>query len=90
MIRINDIEIDQIKIKIINEWPEPKNYKEIQIFLDFANFYRRFILRYSKVIKPLTDLLKGMMKGRKSGPFYFTREARAAFKKLKERFCQAA
>jgi hypothetical protein len=30
-----------------------------------------------------------MMKGRKSGPFYFTKEARAAFKKLKERFQSA-
>jgi hypothetical protein len=29
MIGINDIEMDQIKIKIFNEWPEFKNYKEI-------------------------------------------------------------
>jgi hypothetical protein len=55
-------------------------------FLDFANFYRRFILRYSKIIKRLIDLLKGIVKGRKPGPFYFTEEVRTAFKELKKRF----
>jgi hypothetical protein len=34
----------------------------------------------------LTDLLKGMMKNRKSDSFYFTKEVRAAFKKLKKYF----
>jgi hypothetical protein len=37
----------------------------------------------------LTDLLKEMVKNRKSDLFYFTKEARAAFKKLKERFQSA-
>jgi hypothetical protein len=37
----------------------------------------------------LTDLLKGMMKNRKSDSFYFTKEVRAAFKKLKKRFQSA-
>jgi hypothetical protein len=83
MIEINDVEMDQIKIKIINKWPKPKNYKEIQIFLSFANFYRRFILRYSKVIKLLINLLKRIMKNRKSDLFYFTKKAKAAFKKIK-------
>jgi hypothetical protein len=34
----------------------------------------------------LTDLLKEMMKNRKSDPFYFTKEIRTAFKELKKRF----
>jgi hypothetical protein len=37
----------------------------------------------------LTDLLKGMVKNRKSDPFYFTKEIRIAFKELKERFQSA-
>jgi hypothetical protein len=37
----------------------------------------------------LTDLLKGIVKNRKSDPFYFTKEVRAAFKELKERFQSA-
>jgi hypothetical protein len=37
----------------------------------------------------LTDLLKGIVKGRKSDSFYFTKEVKAAFKKLKERFKSA-
>jgi hypothetical protein len=63
-----------------------RTIKNIYIFLNFANFYRRFILRYSKVIKLLTDLLKEIIKNRKSNPFYFTKEVRTAFKKLKEYF----
>jgi hypothetical protein len=34
----------------------------------------------------LTDLLKEIVKNRKSDPFYFTKEAKAAFRKLKKRF----
>jgi hypothetical protein len=38
----------------------------------------------------LTDLLKEIMKDRKSDPFYFTKEVRVAFKKLKKRFKSAS
>jgi len=44
------------KIKIIQDWPEPKKVKNIQSFLDFANFYRWFIFNYSDIIILLTCL----------------------------------
>jgi len=44
------------KIKIIQDWPEPKKVKNIQSFLDFANFYRWFIFNYSDIIILLTYL----------------------------------
>ena len=44
------------KIKIIQDWPEPKKVKDIQSFLDFANFYCRFIFNYLDIITPLTYL----------------------------------
>jgi hypothetical protein len=47
------------RITTIREWPEPKSIKELLTFLGFANFYRRFIARYSKIVVPLTELLKG-------------------------------
>ena len=37
------IEMDLDKVKSIVEWPTPTNKKEVQSFLGFANFYRRFI-----------------------------------------------
>ena len=36
-------QMDDKKVKAIKEWPEPKNLKEVQAFLGFANFYQRFI-----------------------------------------------
>ena len=44
------------KIKIIQDWPEPKKVKNIQSFLDFANFYRQFIFNYSDIVIPLIHL----------------------------------
>jgi len=44
------------KIKIIQDWPEPKKIKDIQSFLGFANFYHRFIFNYSDIVIPLICL----------------------------------
>ena len=35
--------MDPEKTKVVHDWPVPKNVKDIQSFLGFANFYRRFI-----------------------------------------------
>jgi len=45
------------KVKIIQDWPEPKKVKNIQSFLGFANFYHQFIFNYSDIIIPLTYLI---------------------------------
>lgn len=50
------ISMEEQKIKAIEEWPRPKTVKEVQSFLGFANFYRRFIPDYSSVARPLHDL----------------------------------
>ena len=42
------------KVKIIQNWPEPKKVKDIQSFLDFVNFYHQFIFNYSDIVIPLT------------------------------------
>ena len=44
------------KVKIIQDWPEPKKVKDIQSFLGFANFYCQFIFNYSDIVIPLTYL----------------------------------
>ena len=38
-----DISIEAKKIEVVRKWPKPKLVRDIQVFLDFANFYRRFI-----------------------------------------------
>ena len=46
------------KVKIIQDWPEPKKVKNIQSFLGFANFYYWFIFNYLGSIIPLTYLIQ--------------------------------
>ena len=50
------VEMDPIKTEALTSWPTPKRLKELQSFLGFCNFYRRFIKDYSKIAKPLNQL----------------------------------
>ena len=86
---IAGVTMDPSRVAAIKDWPTPTTYREIQVFLGFANFYRGFIHRYSAVVAPITDLLVGMQMGKKKGPFLWTTAADHAFRLLKERFTQA-
>ncbi len=77
------IRMDPAKVEAVLTWPEPTTVTEVQSFLGFANFYRRFIHNYSAVAKALTDLTK------KDKEFKWVEKARDAFRTLKERFTQA-
>ena len=44
------------KVKIIQDWPEPKKVKNIQYFLGFTNFYCQFIFNYLDIVIPLICL----------------------------------
>ena len=52
----SSLTISNNKVKIIQDWPEPKKVKDIQSFLGFANFYYWFIFNYSDIVIPLTHL----------------------------------
>jgi hypothetical protein len=49
------LRMDPKKVGGIIKWPEPKNVTQVISFLGFGNFYRRFIRKYSEVVKPLND-----------------------------------
>lgn len=53
------IETNPDKIDKIRKWPTPKNSDELRSFLAFAGYYRRFIRDFSKITKPLADLIPG-------------------------------
>ncbi|KAK3511603.1 hypothetical protein QTP70_011262 [Hemibagrus guttatus] len=78
------VEMDNSKIKAVTEWPRPTTVKELQRFLGFANFYRRFIRNYSITAAPLTSLLKG-----KPSRLKWTENATQAFTNLKNSFTTA-
>ena len=46
------------QIEAVKNWPKPKLIRDIQVFLGFANFYRRFIQSFSKIAGPLTSMLR--------------------------------
>lgn len=50
--------MDPGKLATIRDWPLPRNVRELRRFLGFANFYRRFIHRFSDIAAPLTSLTK--------------------------------
>ncbi len=52
------IRMDEGKVEAIKTWPQPTTIKELQRFLGFSNFYRRFIQNYSTLTNPLTNLLR--------------------------------
>lgn len=52
------VRIDPAKVEAITSWATPEKVKDIQAFLGFANFYRRFISGFSKIVKPLINLCK--------------------------------
>lgn len=50
------VRVDQDKVKALCSWERPKNLRELQQFLGLANYFRRFIPRYSLIAAPLTSL----------------------------------
>ncbi|GKB56882.1 hypothetical protein Tco_0913068 [Tanacetum coccineum] len=52
----NDIHVDPSNIEVVKNWKVPKSTSEIRSFLGLACYYRRFILNFSKIAKPLTSL----------------------------------
>ena len=77
------VQMDDSKVSIIQEWPTPRHLKDVQAFLGFANFYRRFIHNYSRIATPLTQLT------RKSVPWNWSLGCEQAFQELKKAFTQA-
>lgn len=66
------------KTAAVNNWPTPKNIKQLRGFLGLTGYYRRFIKHYGVISKPLTQLLK------KGTQFQWTPQANEAFELLKQ------
>ncbi len=52
------VAMDEQKVRAVVNWPQPTTLKELQRFLGFANFYRRFIRNFSTVAGPMTSMVK--------------------------------
>jgi len=79
----NGIRMSTDKVDAVLSWKAPNSLTEVQSFLGFANFYRRFIQDYYRIARPLTELTKKM------GKWAWNEEAGKEFEELKQRFTTA-
>ncbi|KAJ1589662.1 hypothetical protein NDA15_007645 [Ustilago hordei] len=86
IIKPTGIEMDPEKVRTVKEWPMPESIHDIQRFLGFANFYRRFIAHFAHIAKPLTMLVKLIERFKK---LELPEEAQQAFHKLIQAFTSA-
>jgi hypothetical protein len=71
--------VDPCKIHDVLSWNAPTSVGDIQSFLGLASYYRRFIEGFSKIIKPMTELLE------KDKKIKWTPAYEASFQELKKR-----
>jgi hypothetical protein len=71
------IAVDPSKVKEVLEWKPPTTVFEVRSFLGLAGYYRRFIPNFSKIAKPITELLK------KGNKYLWSETCDEAFKHLK-------
>jgi hypothetical protein len=65
-------------VKDVLDWKPPTFVSEVQSFLGLAGYYRRFIPNFSKIVKPITELLK------KGNKYIWSDACDEAFKNLKK------
>ena len=74
------IKMEEEKVKGVVEWLTPKCVKDVQKFLELANYYHRFIEGFASIARPLHDMV------RKDKKWEWTEKQEKAFKELKEQF----
>jgi hypothetical protein len=79
----DDIKMNFEKIRAIVEWDTSNHLKDVQAFLKFVNFYRRFIKDFFKIVKALIRMT------RKNQSFYWSEDCQIAFELLKKRVIKA-
>jgi Reverse transcriptase (RNA-dependent DNA polymerase) len=57
IIQEGKLSMDPVKLSGIRDWPTPTSVKQVRGFIGFANFYRQFIKKFSKLVLPLNNLL---------------------------------
>jgi hypothetical protein len=72
------ISMDLSKVREVLDWKPLRTMHQVQSFLGLAGYYRRFILNFSKIVKPITDLLK------KEKKFVWNAKRDKAFRTMKK------
>ncbi len=78
LIFINDLWMNSRKVDVIRSWKVSQSLTHVQIFIDFCNFYRRFIKNFSKITQSMIKLIQ------KDHSFEWTEICQTIFEKLKQ------
>jgi hypothetical protein len=71
------VSADPDKVRLVQEFPRPRNQKDVRSFLGLASYYRKFVKGFASIASPLTQLLS------KDLPFEWTTDCQTAFDALK-------
>ncbi|MBJ4302209.1 hypothetical protein JGE01_24745, partial [Salmonella enterica subsp. enterica serovar Typhimurium] len=77
------VAVDPSKVCDVLSWGQPKSVTEVRSFLGLAGYYRRFIENFSKIAKPMTELLK------KDKKYEWSAGCEKSFQELKQRLTSA-
>ena len=77
------VSTDPSKTKKVADWPVPTTPKEVQQFLGFANYYRRFVKDFATIARPLHRLTE------KNNSFQWTPECQLSFEQLRNQLVSA-
>lgn len=77
------IKVDQNLTSAVRDFPRPQDVQQVRSFLGLANYYRKFIQNFAKVVEPITKLT------RKNVPFLWSRDQESAFTVIKEKLTSA-
>uniref|UniRef100_A0A2N9EDV2 Reverse transcriptase domain-containing protein n=1 Tax=Fagus sylvatica TaxID=28930 RepID=A0A2N9EDV2_FAGSY len=77
------IQVDEEKVRAIQDWPSPTSVGNVRSFHGLASFYRRFVKDFSSLAAPLTEVIK------KNVGFRWGEEQEKAFQLIKEKLTNA-
>ena len=83
MLSVEGVVVDPSKVEAVTKWEQPLTVTDIRSFLGLAGYYRRFIENFSKIAKPMTELLKNDKK------FVWSEACERSFQELKKRLTTA-
>ncbi len=86
----DEITMQTSRIVVVKNWSKFKSHKNVQIFIDFANFYKRFVHAFSKVSAELFSLLKNDDKNKFKIKFVMISETKEFMKSIKKVFINAS
>ncbi|MCU5933464.1 hypothetical protein H3U10_19950, partial [Clostridioides difficile] len=83
VITAQGVAVDPSNVESVTKWTPPKTVSQIRSFLGLAGYYRRFIENFSRIARPMTQLLK------KDEKFKWTAECDKSFEELKRKLVTA-